>query len=60
MGEIDGIIVCETVSAGTKRTNVFNQPTSKQAKTVDPHMASQMGLLMAAQNVEFHIRRNPK
>ena len=57
-----GIIVCETVSAGNKRRSVANQPTSRQAKTVDPCMASQVGhfKLLAAQSVEFHIRRNPK
>ena len=52
--------MCETVSAGNKSTRVASQPTNKQAKTVDPHIVSQMGhfKLLEAQSVEFHIRRN--
>ena len=47
-------LVCETASAGNKRTSGANQLASKWVKKVDPHMATQMGHFKT-QNVEFHI-----
>ena len=49
--------VCETTSAGNKRTIVINQPTSKWAKTVDPCVALQIRhfKLLATENIEFHM-----